>query len=92
MLWLEQEGFLRYESTLRQEAIDQACLTMKGLAFASTICRDPKLIEISTSIEPLNTSFSTRQNIVALKHILVNGTSTQLALAMQSLLELYSDY
>ncbi len=92
MLWLEQEGFLRYESTLRQEAIDQACLTMKGLAFVSTICRDPKLIDIGMSIEPLNSSLSARPNIASLKHILINGTSTQLALAMQSLLELYSDY
>lgn len=30
LLWLEEEGFLRYVDTIRQEALDQAVLTQKA--------------------------------------------------------------
>lgn len=30
MLWLADEGFLRFQSTIRQEAIDQCCLTERS--------------------------------------------------------------
>lgn len=30
MIWLSEEGYLRFESTIRQEAIDQATLTQKA--------------------------------------------------------------
>lgn len=92
MLWLEQEGFIRFESTLRQEAIDQASLTMKGLATVSTICQDTTINNLSESISPKNNSLSGRPNIESLKHILKHGTSTQLALAMQHLLDKFSNY
>ena len=32
LLWLADEGYLRYESTLRSEALDQAILSEKGFA------------------------------------------------------------
>ena len=35
MLWLAEEGFLRYDDTIRQEAIDQAVLT--GRCFANLL-------------------------------------------------------
>lgn len=92
ILWLELEGFIRFESTLRQEAADQACLTMKGLATASTICRDTFLNDLSASIMPENIGLAGRPNIETLKHIHKHGTSTQLALAMQHLLNSFTDY
>ncbi len=30
MIWLAEEGFLRYADTIRQDGIDQACLTHKA--------------------------------------------------------------
>lgn len=91
MLWLEQEGFIRFESTLRQEAIDQASLTMKGLTFVSTLCRDAYLMELGKNIQPLNTELPGKPTILTLKHIFIHGTSTQLALAMQFLFEKYAE-
>ncbi|GAA3950275.1 hypothetical protein [Allohahella marinimesophila] len=32
MIWLADEGYLRYESTIRQEAVDQAVLTQHSFA------------------------------------------------------------
>lgn len=90
MLWLDQEGFIRFESTLRQEAIDQAILTMKGLAMVSTVCQNQVINELCLSISPINTALPGKPNIESLKHIYKHGTSTQLAIAMQIFLDSYS--
>jgi hypothetical protein len=98
LLWLQQEGFIRFDSTLRQEAIDQASLTMKGLAMASTICQDPIINDLVLRIVSDNPSLSSpgglagRPYIESLKYIQKHGTSTQLAQAMQHLLDKFSDY
>jgi len=92
MLWLEQEGFIRFESTLRQEAIDQASLTMKGLVMVSTLCRNKYINDLCLLISPKNESLTGRPNIESLKHIMAHGTSTQLALAMQYLLNSFENY
>ncbi|MFL1465408.1 hypothetical protein [Marinobacter sp. HN1S83] len=36
LLWLEEEGLLRYVDTIRQEALDQAVLTQKAFVRLST--------------------------------------------------------
>lgn len=87
MLWLEMEGFIRFESTLRQEAIDQASLTMKGLSMLSTTCRDVTIEEIVERIDPAQSGVSGKLYIDSLKYIHKHGTSTQLAQAMQYLLD-----
>ena len=43
MLWLAQEGFLRYTDTIRQEAIDQCCLTER--AFTLLSAPDPQRLQ-----------------------------------------------
>ena len=36
MVWLGEEGYLRYESPIKQEALDQAVLTERSLILLST--------------------------------------------------------
>ena len=36
LLWLSQEGYLRYDSTIRQEAIDQAVLSQRAFLLLSS--------------------------------------------------------
>jgi hypothetical protein len=36
LLWLAAEGYIRYQDTIRQEAIDQVTLTHKGFILLST--------------------------------------------------------
>jgi len=46
MVWLADEGFLRYSDTIRQEAIDQACLSERAFVLLSKTDpeqRDPSL-------------------------------------------------
>jgi hypothetical protein len=91
MLWLEQERFIKYENTLKQEAIDQATLTSKGLKLMASICHDEKMNAITDQIHPLIEGLKALPNIDTLNHIMKHGTSSQLALAMQHLIHKYSD-
>lgn len=86
MLWLEKEGYLVYETTIRQEAIDQACLTSKGLLLLSRTAYDPSLQALRESLETVDESLPGKPNIDTLKHLHRHGTSTQLALAMRFLI------
>ena len=89
MLWLEEEGYLRFEETIRQEAIDQAVLTQKTFSLFSKACSDSRLLEIIEKINTKNQSIQSanlQSNIHVIREIKKKGTSTQLAEAMQRLL------
>ena len=44
LLWLEEEGYIRYADTIRQDGVDQACLTHKAFLKLSAIS-EPIYIE-----------------------------------------------
>jgi len=90
MLWLEHEHFIRFESTMRQEAIDQANLSSKGLRMMSSICHDEYMNKLSDTIKPRVDGLKGRPNIDTLNHIHQHGTSSQLALAVQYLFQKYA--
>ena len=47
MLWLGEEGYLRYKDTIRQEAIDQVVIS--GRCFAALLSRAPDLDDETNS-------------------------------------------
>ncbi|MDX1589208.1 MAG: hypothetical protein R3296_09730 [Oleiphilaceae bacterium] len=75
MLWLAEEGLIRYESTISQDAIDQAVLTESGF---------------SLLIRPLTSQDQQPPHpasaIHHLQDCLQQGTSTQLAALTQQIL------
>ena len=91
MLWLEREQFIRFESTLKQEAVDQASLTSKGLKLMSRICHDEVINALTDQIHPIIEGLKGLPNIDTLNHIMKHGTSSQLALAMQHLIHKYAN-
>ncbi len=86
MLWLADEGFIQFENTIRQEAVDQAILTSAGLHLLSSSCNAEYMNELLNSIHPRRLDLIGKPNIDAIRHIIKHGTSSQLALAMQYLL------
>lgn len=50
MLWLAEEGYLRYDSTIGHQALDQAVLSEKG--FLRLTRSHPGLLEHSTALSP----------------------------------------
>ncbi|HAG93707.1 MAG TPA: hypothetical protein DCL78_06280, partial [Gammaproteobacteria bacterium] len=65
MLWLADEGFLRYGATIRQEGVDQAYLTAKGLIKLSTIINAP-LTETPAQDLP---SFEAQERLTMIEHM-----------------------
>ncbi len=80
LLWLADEGYLRYESTIRQEAIDQAVLTAQcfnALLFASPVEADDESdlpdsvrLEHRTTIHRLRAALKS-QSSTALRSVVV---------------------
>jgi hypothetical protein len=44
LLWLEEEGYMRFVDTIREDGVDQACLTHKAFLKLSAVC-DPIYVE-----------------------------------------------
>lgn len=58
LLWLADEGYIRYEDTIRQEAIDQVTLTHRGFTLLSGLisCRSRlsnQATHINVQLEPV---------------------------------------
>lgn len=56
LLWLAEEGFLRYVDTIRQEAIDQAVLTQEAFTRLSSPAPEALVQELSGPEAPARTS------------------------------------
>ncbi len=87
MLWLADAGYIQFESTIRQEAVDQACLTAKGLHLLSAINQSQELEALRQQLSDKASTLTGRPNIDTLRYLLRFGTSTQLGLAMHHLLK-----
>jgi hypothetical protein len=84
MIWLAEQGYLSYESTIRQEAIDQAVLSHKGFTLLSSRCElssNPDKTEamLAAEMEP------SRSNIVQLRRALKSRSSNRVNQTMQYL-------
>ena len=82
MLWLAEEGYLRYTDTIRQEAVDQAVLTQKAFLLLSSIESSPVSLEPDVPVAVLEERLT---RIAQVRSLLAQGTSTQLARYMQQL-------
>lgn len=82
MLWLAEQGYLSFESTIRQEAIDQAVLTHKGFTLLSSRCElDSDQAVVAAALMEQSSS-----NINQLRRALKSRSSTALEQTMQYLL------
>lgn len=55
LIWLAEEGFLRYVDTIRQEALDQAILTQEAFIRLSSPAPDVLVQELKGPEEPVGT-------------------------------------
>lgn len=86
MLWLGEEGYIRYHDTIRQEAIDQAVLS--GRCFAALLSRAPNLASVHKQ-ENLPASVQAHQATIIhqLEQALKSKSSTTIQSAFVPLLE-----
>lgn len=86
LLWLAEEGFIRYQTTIRQEAIDQAVLTGKTLVLLNSVV-DAVVTDIP--VVPLS-EFEMRERLTLVEHIrraVKAESSEQLAMVMRIFFE-----
>ena len=76
MVWLAEQGYLRFDTTIKQEALDQAVLTQKGFLLLSS------LAEFNFGGEeeqddglPPSVLSQHKSNINQLRHCLKSGSS-----------------
>lgn len=88
MIWLGQQGFLRYDATLRQEGLDQAALTERGFLLLASSSPPPAAIPMEPGTDELPSSLQieARSNVARLRRALQSGSSSHLNLCMLALL------
>lgn len=87
MIWLAEQGYLRFDQPIRQEAIDQAVLTEAGflmLSSRSALNLGEPEPEISLPPSVIEESHS---NIMQLRRVLKTGSSIMIGQCVRHLLD-----
>ncbi len=88
LLWLEEEGLIRYVDTIRQEALDQAVLTHKAFVRLSAPALLSLAERLSVSAGDSNLPPSVQRDLSTYVHLLRSairsGSSDKISLAVQS--------
>ncbi|MGM0953290.1 MAG: hypothetical protein ACQEW7_09950 [Pseudomonadota bacterium] len=88
LLWLEEEGLLRYVDTIRQEALDQAVLTHKAFVRLSAPAPQTLAEKLSASARNSDLPPSVQRDLSTYIHLLrsaiKSGSSDKISLAVQS--------
>jgi hypothetical protein len=93
MLWLEEEGYIRYIDTIKQEAIDQAVLTHKSMKLLSMVCSDKIVLNNDLTLTPEEEAqlpeqiaLDKKTNINIIRDVLASRSSTRISRVIQRLL------
>ncbi|QSP93590.1 hypothetical protein LPB19_10210 [Marinobacter salinisoli] len=82
LLWLEEEGLLRYVDTIRQEALDQAVLTQKAFVRLSSPAPEARLSNADRLPESVQKDLST--HVHRIRAAIKSGHSSRISQAVQS--------
>lgn len=85
MRWLADAGYIQYEATIRQEALDQATLTHKSLTLLSAEAGH-RVDDRAEAGLPLSVASSVKTNIHQLREALKSGSSFELRRCMEQML------
>lgn len=88
LLWLAEEGLIRYVDTIRQEALDQAVLTRKAFVRLNAPAPQALVRELSTGSREQSLPPSIQKDLSTYIHLLrsalKSGSSSRISLAVQS--------
>lgn len=89
MIWLAENGYINYESTIRQEALDQANLSHKGFILLCSRMNVEKLSGAPFAIDPVlpaSVQANHTATIYLLRQALKSGSSNAIEQIVQELL------
>jgi hypothetical protein len=84
LVWLGEEGYLRYEETIRQDAIDQAVLTARCFTVLTNPAPNHEPVDVTGLPESVRLEQST--TISRLRNTLKERSSTRIRVAMVDLM------
>lgn len=88
MLWLAEEGFIRYIDTIRQDAIDQAILSQESFVRLSALSHDPQLLAWTSPPEDAPEAIRSRylSHINLIRDALRDGSSERISQTLHRIL------
>tara|TARA_R110002110_G_scaffold66978_1_gene183088 strand:- start:190070 stop:190522 length:453 start_codon:yes stop_codon:yes gene_type:complete len=86
MVWLAQHGYLHFDDTIRQEALDQAVLSQKAFLLLSTRSALPTAEEDKAQNAPPSVIAELQSNINQLRKALRDGSSIRIEQCVSYLL------
>lgn len=88
LLWLAEEGLIRYVDTIRQEALDQAVLTRQAFVRLNAPAPQALVRELSTAPREPSLPASVQKDLSTYIHLLrsalKSGSSSRISFAVQS--------
>jgi hypothetical protein len=75
MVWLGEEGYLRFEAAIRQEALDQTVLTEKAFLLLSSRSELPAPAELEAPALPPSVMAESSTHIAQLRHAVGSNSS-----------------
>lgn len=87
LLWLRDQGYILFESTIRQEAIDQAVLSEKSFLILSSQANISPVDGIDLEGLPPSVAERTITNINMLRRALLNSSSQDIARVVFHIME-----
>ncbi|MDX1695625.1 MAG: hypothetical protein R3208_17805 [Ketobacteraceae bacterium] len=85
--WLADEGYIRYYTTIRQEAVDQAVLSSKAVVLLGTIVADMEAESHNPDLPPAE-SLERLTMIEHIRRALKSGSSSELTRVMKTFFEM----
>lgn len=75
MVWLGEQGYIRYEAPIRQEALDQAVLTEKAFLLLSSRSEQPLEVVDAESALPPSVMAESLTNVAQLRRAIGSNSS-----------------
>lgn len=92
MLWLRDQGYILFDSTIKQEAIDQAVLTEKSFLILSSQASISPVDGVETDNLPASIAERAITNINLLRRALMNRSSIEISRVVFHIMEQSRSY
>lgn len=87
LLWLRDQGYILFDSTIRQEAVDQAVLTEKSFLILSSQASISLVDGVETEGLPASVAEKAITNINLLRRALINQSSIEISRVVFHIME-----
>lgn len=92
MIWLAEEGYIRFESTVAREALDQAVLSERAYLLLSSRSQLTFAQDVADALEPASVADSLSSNVAQLRATVKSASSIHIKQCVHYLLSSQSRF